>query len=95
MVIADATLVAARMASWFDAACQPGVDKGVEDVVDGLTGQLGQDGTRRLGDARRIQVRALLQRSQHRQPRPRHPQTSRPQSIPVAGTHATHATPVL
>ena len=93
VVVADPGLVTGHGAGRLDAPEQVGGGQGVQAIVNGLVGDLGQIPADSAQDRVRARVRVGVHRTQHRHPGPGHPQPRAAQQ-PLE-VHARSLPPVL
>lgn len=74
VIVADPRLVPGDRARRLDAPDQPGGGQRGQDVIDGLTGDIGQDGADGTENGVGVGMRTGVNRVQNRHPGPGHPQ---------------------
>ncbi len=89
VIVADPRLVPGDRARRLDAPDEPGGSQRGQDVVDGLTGDIGQDGADRTENGVGVGVRMGVNRVQNRHPGPGHPQLGGAQLLIGSGAAGT------
>ena len=81
VVVADPGLIPGNGAGWLDASDQAGRGERAEHVVHGLLRDLAEIAASDAENLIGVGVRVLVDRGQHRDPRPGHPQRGAPQQV--------------
>ena len=72
VVVADTRLIAGDHAQWLDPTNEPDGGQRVENVVHGLSGDIGKSAADRGQDGLGVSVRMVMDRFQHGDPGPGH-----------------------
>jgi hypothetical protein len=78
VVVADTRLIAGNHAQWLDPTNQPDGGQSVENVVHGLSGDIGKSAADRGQNSLGVSVRMVMDRFQHGDPGPGHSKISHP-----------------